>query len=226
MSDFQIVAGGDACLVVEFPPEIDETLTLHCASIARDIGARHVAAIRDIVATFHTVAVFFDPRRIHPGTLELVLRQCASAPVPAEVGEGRIVEVPVRYGGEFGPDLPAVASFGRCTELEVVRLHSARLYRVFMLGFLPGFAYMGQVDERIAAPRLETPRGRVLAGSVAIAGQQTAVYPLDSPGGWQIIGRTSLRMFDRDRPDPFLLQCADRVKFVPIDVAGSGQQLR
>jgi KipI family sensor histidine kinase inhibitor len=226
MSDFQIVAGGDACLAIEFPPAIDEALTLRCASIARDIGARHVAVIHDIVPTFHTVAVYFDPRRIHLGTLEALLRECAGAPAPADVSEGRIVEVPVRYGGEFGPDLPAVASFGRCTEGEVVRIHSARIYRVFMLGFLPGFAYMGHVDERIAAPRLETPRARVPAGSVAIAGQQTAVYPLDSPGGWQIIGRTSLTMFDRDRPDPFLLQSADRVKFVPVDEAGVEQSLR
>ena len=226
MSDFQIVTCGDACLVIEFPPAIDETLTLRCASIARAIRSWHVAAIRDIVPTFHTVAVDFDPRLIHRGDLETILQQCAGAPAPSDASEGRIVEVPVRYGGTFGPDLPAVASFGGCTELEVVRLHSARLYRVFMLGFLPGFAYMGQVDERIAAPRLETPRARVTAGSVAIAGRQTAIYSLDSPGGWQIIGLTSLKMFDPDRPDPFLLQSADRVRFVPVDAAEIEQPLR
>jgi KipI family sensor histidine kinase inhibitor len=226
MGDFEIVAGGDACLAIVFPPAIDEILTLRCASIARAIESRHVAAIRDIVPTFHTVAVYFDPRLIHRGALETILQQCAGAPVPSDPSEGPVIEVPVRYGGTFGPDLPAVASFGGCTELEAARLHSARLYRVFMLGFLPGFAYMGQVDERIAAPRLDTPRARVTAGSVAIAGRQTAIYPVDSPGGWQIIGRTSLRMFDPDRPNPFLLQSADRVRFVPVDAAGIEQPPR
>jgi inhibitor of KinA len=226
MGDFQIVAGGDACLAIEFPPAIDETLTLRCASIAHAIRSRNVAAIRDIVPTFHTVAVYFDPRLIHRGTLETILQECGGATAPSDASEGRIIEVPVRYGGTSGPDLPAVASFGRCTELEAVRLHSARLYRVFMLGFLPGFAYMGQVDERIAAPRLDTPRARVAAGSVAIAGRQTAIYSLDSPGGWQIIGRTSVRMFDPDRPTPFLLQSADRVRFVPVDCAGIEQPQR
>jgi inhibitor of KinA len=125
--------------------------------------------------------------------------------------------VPVQYGGEYGPDLPAVAAFGRCTEEEVVRLHAERVYRVFMLGFLPGFAYMGEVDRRIAAPRLDAPRAHVAAGSVGIAGRQTAVYPLDSPGGWQIIGRTNVEPFVARREQPFLFRSADRIQFVPVD---------
>jgi len=223
MSDFRIVAAGDACLAIEYAPAIDEALSLRCAAIARAVHERGVSAIRDIVPTFHTVAVYFDPRGISHRALEGILRECEGVLLPADAGTGRIIEVPVRYGGEFGPDLPAVAAFGGCTPEEAVRLHSRPLYRVFMLGFLPGFAYMGRVDERIAAPRLDTPRARVPAGSVAIAGRQTAVYPLDSPGGWQVIGRTSLPLFSPARPDPFLFRPADRVRFVPVDaVAAEG----
>ena len=225
MSDFLIAPCGDACLTIEFPPAIEEGLSLRCAAIARAIRAQNVAAIHDVVPTFHTVAVHFDPRRIPYRSLERILHACAAAPAAAVAGEGRVIEVPVHYGGEFGPDLQAVASFGGCTLEEVVRLHSDPIYLVFMLGFLPGFAYLGQVDERIAAPRLETPRIRVPAGSVAIAGRQTAIYPLDSPGGWQIIGRTPLRPFSPESPNPFLFQPADRVKFVPVD-ARIGQALK
>ena len=216
MSDFSIQAAGDACLTVEYPPALDEALALRCAAIARAVRARKVNGIRDIVATFHTVAVHFDPRLVSGPALEAILRDCEGAPLPADASIGSIIEVPVRYGGEFGPDLASVAAFGNCSPDEVVRLHSAPVYRVFMLGFLPGFAYMGQVDRRIAAPRLDAPRTHVPAGSVAIAGQQTAIYPLDSPGGWQIIGRTSLPLFSRDLADPFLFHPADRVKFVPV----------
>jgi KipI family sensor histidine kinase inhibitor len=218
MHDFRIVAAGDACLTLEYAPAIDEALSLRCAAIARMVQGREVSAIRDVVPTFHTVAVYFDPRRMSPRALERVLRECEAAPLPADAGTDRIIEVPVRYGGEFGPDLPAVAAFGGCTDEDVVRLHAGRLYRVFMLGFLPGFAYMGRVDERIAAPRLDTPRARVPAGSVAIAGRQTAVYPLDSPGGWQIIGHTSLPLFSPELPDPFSFHPADQVRFVPVGV--------
>jgi inhibitor of KinA len=158
MSDFSVVAGGDACLILEYSPEIDEVLSLRCAAIAGAVRARKVSAIRDVVPTFHTVTVYFDPRQMSSGVLEAILRECERAPNPMDAGTGRIVEVPVRYGGELGPDLSAVAAFGGCSDVEVLRRHSALLYRVFMLGFLPGFAYMGRVDERIAAPRLTTPR--------------------------------------------------------------------
>jgi inhibitor of KinA len=223
MSEFLIAPRGDACLAIEFPPAIEEGLSLRCAAIARAVRAHNVTGIHDVVPAFHTVAVHFDPRRIPHRTLESILQTCATVPADSIAGEGRVIEVPVHYGGEFGPDLHTVASFAGCTEEDVVRLHSDRIYLVFMLGFLPGFAYMGEVDERIAAPRLDTPRVRVPAGSVAIAGRQTAVYPLDSPGGWQIIGRTSVRPFVPESPNPFLFQPADRVKFVPVDDARSGQ---
>jgi inhibitor of KinA len=125
-------------------------------------------------------------------------------------------EIPVCYGEEYGPDLDAVARFGGCTAEDVMRLHSERTYRVYMMGFLPGFAYLGKVNERIALGRHEIPRMQVAAGSVAIAGFQTGIYPLDTPGGWRVIGRTWITAFDPARPEPSLLQAGDLVRFVPV----------
>ena len=127
------------------------------------------------------------------------------------------IRVPVCYAGEFGPDLADVAAFGGITEAETVRLHTSRTYRVFMLGFSPGFTYMGSVDGRIAAPRLPAPRVRVPAGSVGIAGVQTGIYPAPTPGGWQIVGRTPLKPFDLERPEPFLFKPGDAVQFYAIE---------
>jgi inhibitor of KinA len=125
----------------------------------------------------------------------------------------------VCYGDELGPDLAGVAAFGRMSEADVVRVHSAGTYRVFMLGFVPGFAYLGVVDDRIAMPRHSSPRVRVPLGSVGIAGGQTGIYPAETPGGWQLIGRTPIKPFDPAREPPFLMKAGDAVQFYPIDRA-------
>jgi inhibitor of KinA len=129
------------------------------------------------------------------------------------------IRIPVCYGGEFGPDLPAVAVFAGLAEHEVVQLHAAATYRVFMLGFVPGFAYLGMVDPRLSMPRRATPRVRVPAGSVGVAGIQTGVYPAETPGGWQLIGRTPVKPFDPTSMEPFLMKAGDAVEFYPIDRA-------
>ena len=129
--------------------------------------------------------------------------------------EGKIVEIPVCYGGAYGEDLPFVARHAGMTEREVVALHSGQPYRIYMLGFLPGFPYLGGLDERLHTPRLSTPRTRIPAGSVGIGGKQTGVYPMESPGGWQLIGRTPLTLFAPGEPLPYA--AGDRIRFVPID---------
>ena len=129
---------------------------------------------------------------------------------------GEALRIPVCYGAELGPDLAGVAAFAHLDEDAVVRAHTAVTYRVFMLGFVPGFAYLGIVDERISMPRHATPRLRVPAGSVAIAGVQTGIYPMETPGGWQVIGRTPIRPFDPDRAEPFLMKAGDAVQFYAI----------
>ncbi len=128
----------------------------------------------------------------------------------------RRVEIPVCYGGEYGPDLAFVAQHNHLGEAEVIRIHSAREYPVYLMGFTPGFPYLGGMDPAIAAPRLNTPRSRIPGGSVGIAGEQTGIYPVDSPGGWRIIGRTDLRLFDITSEPPFLLAPGDVVSFMPV----------
>ena len=135
------------------------------------------------------------------------------------VQSGGLVELPVLYGGFCGPDLSFVAQHAGMTEQQIIDIHSAADYLIYMLGFTPGFPYLGGMDARIAVPRLSSPRVKIPAGSVGIAGEQTGVYPIASPGGWQIIGRTPLKLFDPGREQPFLLSAGQTVRFVPIDEA-------
>jgi inhibitor of KinA len=165
------------------------------------------------------VAVYYDPLTTDVPALAARVRDVSASVVPADACAGSAVDIPVCYGGDFGPDLEAVAQYGGVSDAEVVTLHAAGGYRAFMIGFLPGFAYLGVVPRRIAAPRRQSPRTRVAAGSVGIAGQQTGVYPRESPGGWNIIGRTPVSMFVPSRRQPSLVRPGDLVRFVPIDRA-------
>jgi inhibitor of KinA len=169
------------------------------------------------VPTYRSVAVYFDPLRTDNDALTVCLEGAAGGPLTAGAVARAQVRIPVCYGGDLGPDLAGVASFAGMPEVEVVRVHSGGAYRVFMLGFVPGFAYLGIVDQRIAMPRHATPRVRVPAGSVGIAGVQTGVYSGETPGGWQLIGRTPVKPFDPARSDPFLMKAGDAVQFYPID---------
>jgi inhibitor of KinA len=216
----RIVPAGDSALIVEFEDRLDAAVNARAIALARAIAARHLPGVRDVVPTYRTVAIYFDPLRVDYDRL-LALASPASdqsggatgqaaAPAPATV------RLPVCYGGDLGPDLPDVASFAGATEDEVVQLHGSMTYRVFMVGFVAGFAYLGTVHPRIAMPRHSTPRLRVPAGSVGIAGAQTGVYPAETPGGWRLIGRSPLKPFDPQRADPFLMKAGDAVAFYPI----------
>jgi KipI family sensor histidine kinase inhibitor len=210
----QVVALGDSCLSITFEEKIDPSVNARCIAIAHALESHRAEGVRDIVPTYNAVAVHFDPLHVKRTELEKELQEVAGAVYDLEGPEPPPIEIPVTYGGASGPDLDAVARFGGCSEQDVVRLHSVVIYRVYMIGFLPGFAYMGSVDPRIAMPRLSTPRARVPAGSVGIAGIQTGIYPFDTPGGWRIVGQTAAKVFDPDRSNPFLLSAGDRVKFV------------
>lgn len=129
----------------------------------------------------------------------------------------RIFEIPVCYGGEYGPDIANIAEHAGLTEEEVIRIHSSKDYLIYMLGFLPGFTYLGGLDERLHTPRLANPRIRISAGSVGIGGSQTGIYPLDSPGGWQLMGMTPVKTYDPDREVPILVEAGDYIRFVPVD---------
>ena len=210
----RIVPLGDSCLSIVFAEKIDPAINAQCIAMAGLLSQAGRPGIRDIVPTYNALTVHFDPLRIDPQDLATELTVLAGTDFADPAPDREPIPIPVEYGGEFGPDLPTVAEFGRCSEAEAVQIHSRKVYRVYMLGFLPGFAYLGTVDARIAIPRLDMPRLRVPAGSVGIAGSQTGVYPCDTPGGWRIIGRTAMKMFDSAREPAFRLRAGDLVKFV------------
>lgn len=207
---------GDAAVAVQFEARIDAVINARVIRLAELVQSRRVAGVRDVVPTFRSVAVYFDPLRTRLDGLIEWLEEAARGVDASLRSSGTLIQVPVCYGGDFGPDLPGVARFAEMTPEDVVEAHAGTLYQVFMLGFVPGFAYLGSVDPRIAAPRHSTPRVRVPAGSVGIAGAQTGVYPMETPGGWQLIGRTPVKPFDLSRPEVCLFKAGDRVQFVPI----------
>jgi inhibitor of KinA len=216
MLTFRIVADGDAAILVELPQVVDPAANAWCVALADAVRRKGEPAVRDVVPGYCSVTVYFDPLMIKPEWLEQEIRTCAAAMTDVERQRGATVEIPVCYGGEHGPDLDAVARFAGSTGGDVVARHTAVTYRVFMIGFLPGFPYLGEVDARIAAPRRSTPRPAVPAGAVAIAGRQTGIYPQASPGGWNIIGRTPVRLFDGSRQEPCALAVGDSVRFRAI----------
>ena len=208
---------GESMLLVELGAAIDPVINERAILLAARIRSRRARGIRDVAPGYCTVGVHFDPLQTDLAALEHAIQVEYSAIEAIDAIAGRpVIEIPVQYGGDGGPDLAAVAQFAGCTEQEVIARHSGVTYRVYMLGFVPGFSYMGRVDPNIAAPRHRVPRERVAAGSVGIAGGQTGVYPVDSPGGWQLIGRTDRVMFDPNREQPSLLAPGDLVRFVPV----------
>jgi KipI family sensor histidine kinase inhibitor len=212
VTSVRVREAGDAGLLLELEPVIDAAVNARAVGIAGALRRRALEGIRDIVPTYRSVAIHFDPRVVRSSRLRDAITQAVRE--GQEVHEGGLIEVPVIYGGEHGPDLAEVATWAGLSPDKVIDRHGAVDYRVFMFGFMPGFAYLGSVDDAIAAPRRATPRVRVPAGSVGIAGRQTGVYPVDSPGGWQLIGRTSVRMFDATRPVPAMCAPGDRVRFI------------
>lgn len=172
--------------------------------------------VRNLNPAYASVLVSFNPLETDTDSLATSIREVAGAKVEEPLPEPRLVEVPVKYGGEAGPDLEEVAKLHGIPAAEVIALHSSAEYLVYFLGFSPGFPYLGGMPESLATPRLARPRRLVPAGSVAIGGSQTGIYPVASPGGWRIIGRTPLELFNPDRNPPVLLEMGDRLRFVPL----------
>ncbi len=218
-ADWTLAPDGDAALLVRFEPRIDPAINLRAVALAGALRNRSLEGVRDVVEAYAAVTVHLDPSRADFAAVADLVARLAEETTAGETSTASCREhhLPVCYGGAHGPDLAGVARFGHCTESQVIARHRETAYRVYMLGFQPGFAYMGAVDPSIAAPRHATPRVRVPARSVGIAGRQTGIYPAVSPGGWQLIGRTPLTLFDLDRADPFLLHAGDIVHFEPID---------
>lgn len=174
--------------------------------------------LRNVQPAYTSLMVTFDACRTDHPEVESALRQMAERTGRMRLPKSRTVEIPVCYGGEFGPDLEDVATFAKLKPSKVVQLHTSAIYHAYFLGFAPGFAYLGDLPEQIVLPRLNTPRKKVPAGSVAIAGRQTAVYSFPTPGGWRLIGRTPLAMFRANRKPMELIAIGDKVTFRPISL--------
>jgi inhibitor of KinA len=217
MTPTRIVPAGDAALLVEWPARIDPETSGRAVGLADTLRARPDNRIRDVVVGYCTVTVYFDPLALDAASLEAELWQLARETGAAVAVDKGVVEVPVCYGGEYGPDLADVAAFAGTSQEEAIAIHCGPVYRVYVVGFVPGFPYMAPVDPRIALPRRSMPRTRVPAGSVAVAAGQTGIYPSETPGGWHLIGRTRLRPYDPSRAEPFAFRPGDRVRFRPID---------
>lgn len=208
---------GDTMLLVEWEQVVDPVVNQRAIALAARLQTRVGRQVRDIVPGYCSLGVHFDPLVTDIGALERAIEEEAGLIHDDEPSaESAVVEIPVRYGRTEGPDLESVAEWAGCTTDDVIELHAMGTYRVYMLGFVPGFAYMGRVNQTIAAPRRRVPRERVPAGSVGIAGEQTGVYPIATPGGWRIIGQTDVVMFDATRPTPNLVRPGDSVRFVPV----------
>lgn len=204
---------GDAAILLTLEGGIDPHVNARAISIAHQVRQRSHRGVRDVLSTFRSVAVYFDP--LAADVDEISAHLAGAAQIPAAPGAGRRHEVDVAYGGDDGPDLDEVAAHAGVTRSQVVDRHANVPYRVFMLGFQPGFAYMGLVDPTLAIPRRPTPRLRVPAGSVGIAGRQTGIYPFDGPGGWRLVGRALEPVFDAQQQPPARFAPGDTVVFKP-----------
>lgn len=207
---------GEAAVIFDFGDRIDLDILRQVWALADFLVQRPLHGQTGCIPAYTTVTVFIDPVQTDidrvGNQVEQLLSQLESAPSV----EPQVVDIPVCYGGEFGPDLAFVASHNGLTTDAVIDIHSRAEYLVYMIGFVPGFPYLGGMSPRIATPRLETPRLVIPVGSVGIGGDQTGIYPLSTPGGWRLIGRTPLELFQPTRTPPSLLQAGDRVRFYPI----------
>jgi len=222
---FQISPLGDSAILISFGNVIDPEINKHVLSISQKLNANKISGIRDIVPAYSSLAIHYDIIEIKSSVENILsshqvvtnwINKMIDQPDTIPAGLSRKIKVPVCYTEKFGVDKNLMEQLTGLPFNEIITLHTQKKYRVYMLGFLPGFAYMGEVDDRIAVPRKDQPRIKVDAGSVGIAGKQTGIYPIDSPGGWQIIGKTPLKLFDKGKSDPVLFHAGDEVEFYSI----------
>ncbi len=211
------IHSGDRSILIKFGDRIHPVINKQIRTMLYLIDKEKIRGIENLIPGYTTLLVTFNPLILHAQKLLRLLRKLQSSVRSIRaLPSFKRVEIPVCYGGEFGPDLADVAAYNNLSSEEVIEIHSSQEYLVYFTGFVPGFPYLGGMSKRIAMPRLASPRPRVPAGSVAIAEQQTGIYPVETPGGWRIIGRTPLRLFSPHSRPPTLLQAGDEVRFVPI----------
>ena len=213
----QLIPASDSSLLVVFGDAMSPEIQRQVLGLFHALQARQDARIRNLHPGYVSLLVDFDPLEVTHDDIAEMIATAATSESASREGERRLVEIPVCYDAEFGPDLQDVAAHTKLPAKDVIRLHSGATYDVCFLGFTAGFAYLGGMPEELSTPRLATPRRSVAAGSVGIAGGQTGIYPTETPGGWRLIGRTPLRMFDPKASQPTLVIPGDQLRFVPID---------
>jgi KipI family sensor histidine kinase inhibitor len=207
---------GDRGLLLEFGDEISPEVNEKVRRMTLAIQAESIEGIVEIVPTYRSLLILYNPLILSIDDLKKRLERIEKGLQQTPFPEPKLTRIPALYGGSYGPDLEEVAKYQQISPEEVIQLHCSKPYFIYMIGFMPGFPYMGELPEALITPRLKTPRLSVPAGSVAIAQRQTGIYPMESPGGWQIIGRTPVKLFNPEREPPALLQMGDLVQFFPI----------
>lgn len=214
MTRFQYAS--DQSLMVYLGDEINIETHHRVLKLLRLLEAEPIPHVVNLHPAYCSILIVFDPLCVDHSSLEAQLQLRVARLDSIELPEPRTVEIPVRYGGEFGPDLEELAALRGLSPQRVIELHSSASYIVYFMGFVPGFAYLGGLPQELATPRLESPRKRVPKGSVAIGGMHTGIYPFETPGGWRLIGRTALEIFDPDSADLSRLRIGDLIRFTPI----------
>ncbi|MEQ6378193.1 5-oxoprolinase subunit PxpB [Bacillaceae bacterium S4-13-56] len=208
---------GDQAIVLNFGEKIDPAINQKVHEAYAILESIQDGSILEMVPTYHSLTIYFDSKNCSYAEMKKkiigILEKYSGS---LKASQPRVISIPVVYGGEFGPDLGRVAEYNELSEQQVIQIHSSTVYPIYMIGFLPGFPYLGGMSSEISTPRLDQPRGLVKSGSVGIAGAQTGIYPIDSPGGWNIIGRTPLKLFQPEQPSPFLCEVGDKIQFKPI----------
>lgn len=217
MQEVKILTAGDSSVLIEFGKTISPEINRKIMAIVQIIREQHIEGIVDMIPAFCSLLINYDPRVITYEQITERITAILKMEVKSEEAKKTVVEIPVCYGGKYGPDIDTIAENAGLSVEEVIQIHSSRDYLIYMLGFLPGFSYLGGLDERIHTPRLANPRLKIAAGSVGIGGSQTGIYPMDSPGGWQLLGMTPVKTYDPDREVPILYEAGQYIRFVPID---------
>lgn len=218
MNAIRFLASGDSSFIIEFGNEISPDINKKIRKMMEDIKNENIDGIIELVPTYCSLLVNYNPCIIRYKNLKTKLEKLYDNLVDSsEDEEVNLIEIPTLYNDEFGLDLEYVATYNKISKEEVIKIHTERDYLVYMLGFMPGFTYLGGMNEKIATPRLESPRLEILAGAVGIAGKQTGMYPSVSPGGWRIIGRTPLKLYDSKADTPVFIKSGDYIRYISID---------
>lgn len=213
----RFIYAGDLSLVMEFGNTISKDINSKIRNMMNSIEENPIKGIEELIPTYRSIQIMYNPLEVEFEDLVSKLRSLEESLGGSSEESFRIVEIPTLYGGEYGPDIGFVASHNNISQEEVIQIHTSTDYLVYMLGFTPGFTYLGGMSEKIFTPRLKTPRTKIPAGSVGIAGEQTGMYPSETPGGWQLIGRTPVKLYDPSKEPPVLLNAGDYVRYVSIN---------